>query len=82
MGEQSESRPGTAGANVAWSIVSLLLAGILAWGGIGWLVDRWLGTQFFLPFGILMGAAGAMYLVIRRFGSSDERPQQDSTEKT
>ncbi len=78
----SESVPdGTSGANVAWSIVSLLLSGILVWGGIGWFIDRQFGTSLFLPFGILLGAAGSMYLVIRRFGAKGERPQQDSTGK-
>jgi len=88
MGERPAKKIEADGANIAWSIVSLLLAGILAWGGIGWLLDHFLGTAFFLPFGIIVGAAGSMYLVIKRFGSappaksSDEGPQQDSTGKT
>jgi ATP synthase protein I len=53
---------------MAWSIIGILLAGVIAWGGIGWLVDRWLGTNLFLPIGILVGAAGAFYLVVRRYG--------------
>jgi F0F1-type ATP synthase assembly protein I len=53
---------------VAWSIIGLLLAGVLAWGGIGWLVDQWAGTNVFLPVGIVVGAIGAFYLVIRRYG--------------
>lgn len=72
---------GTAGANVAWSIVSLLLSGILVWGGIGWFLDRQAGTSLFLPLGILLGAAGAMFLVIRRFGAAGGKSQQDSTGK-
>lgn len=55
---------------MAWSIIGILLAGVIAWGGIGWLVDRWLGTNLFLPIGILVGAAGAFYLVVRRYGQS------------
>ena len=30
--------------------VSYLIGGMLVWGGIGWLVDHWLGTK-----GIAMG---------------------------
>jgi len=41
---------------------------VIAWGGIGWLLDHWLGTSLFLPIGILVGAAGSFYLVIRRYG--------------
>lgn len=62
------NRDGPGGSDVAWTIIGLLLSGVLAWGGIGWLVDRWLGTKLFLPVGILVGAAGAFYLVIRRYG--------------
>ncbi len=68
MGDTTEERPGTSGANQAWTVVSLLIGGIVAWGGIGWLLDWWLGTEFFLPGGILLGGALSLYLVIRRFG--------------
>ena len=61
-------RDGPGGSDVAWTIIGLLLSGVIAWGGIGWLVDRWLGTRLFLPVGILVGAAGAFYLIIRRYG--------------
>ena len=61
-------RDGPGGSEVAWIIIGLLLSGVIAWGGIGWLLDRWLGTSLFLPVGILVGAAGAFYLIIRRYG--------------
>jgi F0F1-type ATP synthase assembly protein I len=56
------------GAEIVWAIVGYLLAGVIAWGGIGWLLDRWLGTRLFVPIGIVVGFAGAFYLVIRRYG--------------
>jgi F0F1-type ATP synthase assembly protein I len=57
------------GSDVVWSILGTLVAGVLAWGGIGWLLDRWLGTGYLVAVGILVGAAGAFYLIIRRYGS-------------
>ncbi|HEU4397217.1 MAG TPA: AtpZ/AtpI family protein [Actinomycetota bacterium] len=60
-------RPG--GTDIVWSILGTLVAGVLAWGGIGWLLDRWLGTRFLVAVGVLVGAAGAFYLIIRRYGS-------------
>jgi len=60
-------RPG--GSDIVWSILGTLVAGVLAWGGIGWLLDRWLGTRFLVAVGVLVGAAGAFYLIIRRYGS-------------
>ena len=61
--------PSGRGADVVWSVIGTLIAGVLAWGGIGWLLDRWLGTEFLVAVGILVGAAGAFYLIIRRYGS-------------
>ncbi len=62
------SKPPGGGADVVWSIIGTLIAGVLAWGGIGWLLDRWLGTRYLVAVGILVGMAGAMYLIIRRHG--------------
>ncbi|OYO19461.1 hypothetical protein CGZ93_13200 [Enemella dayhoffiae] len=47
--------------------LSYLLAGVLGYGGLGWLLDRWLATSFLLPIGIVLGAGLGIYLVIRRF---------------
>jgi F0F1-type ATP synthase assembly protein I len=54
---------------MVWSILGTLVAGVLAWGGIGWLLDRWLGTRYLVALGILVGMAGAFYLIIKRYGS-------------
>ncbi len=51
-----------------WSIVGYLLSGLIIWGGIGFGVDRWLGTNYFLLVGMLLGAGAAIYLVWLRFG--------------
>ena len=62
--------PSARGAEMVWSIIGTLIAGVLAWGGIGWLLDRWLGTRYLVAVGILVGMAGAFYLIIKRYGSS------------
>jgi F0F1-type ATP synthase assembly protein I len=67
-GKSSDGDRGPRGAEVVWAIIGYLLAGVIAWGGIGWLLDRWFGTGLFLPIGIVVGFAGAFYLVIRRYG--------------
>jgi ATP synthase protein I len=64
---EQPGKPG-GGGDIVWSILGTLVAGVLAWGGIGWLLDRWLGTEFLVAVGILVGAAGAFYLIIRRYG--------------
>ena len=37
--------PDPTGATQGWAALGTLLAGICVWGGIGWLVDLWLGTD-------------------------------------
>lgn len=51
-------------ASDGWASVSTLLAGILAWGGVGWVADALLGFQaLFLPVGMVLGLVGGVYLV-------------------
>ena len=64
-----EQEPPGRGAEMIWSIIGTLVAGVLAWGGIGWLLDRWLGTRYLVAVGIVVGMAGAFYLIIKRYGS-------------
>jgi len=54
----------------AWNITGYLLGGPIAWGGIGWLLDRWLGTEVFLPVGLVMGLGLGLYIVWVRYGRS------------
>jgi ATP synthase protein I len=61
---------GTGGASPpdAWSVIGLLLGGLLVWGGIGYLLDRWLGFRaLFLPIGLIVGAIGSTWLVVIRY---------------
>jgi ATP synthase protein I len=64
----SQEPPGR-GGDIVWSIIGTLVAGVLAWGFIGWLLDRWLGTSYLVAVGIIVGMAGAFYLIIKRYGS-------------
>lgn len=66
-------RPGTPSKarteSDAWSLISTLVAGPATWGGIGWLVDRWLDTSpWCTVLGIIIGAVTSFYIVIKRTG--------------
>lgn len=54
----------------AADVTAYLLAGPLVMGGLGWLGDRWLGTAFLLPIGLIAGIALALYVVLIRYGRS------------
>jgi len=68
-GDQSPQPPDGGGAGQGWVAISYLIAGIAVWGFIGWLVDQWFDLGG-VPIGIgaVVGAAGGIYLVVRRLG--------------
>jgi F0F1-type ATP synthase assembly protein I len=58
------------GMSDGWAVVGTLLAGVVVWGGIGWLIDLWLDTTFVKAIGVLVGLATAIYLVIVKYGNT------------
>src|SRR6476661_10490071 len=56
------------------TVLSYLIGGVLVYGGLGWLGDRFFHTGFLLPLGIVLGAALAVYTIIRRFGTVVDSP--------
>ena len=63
MGDRSGNDAGLA-------IFSLMVSGVLFYGGLGWLLDLWLSTRWGLPVGLILGAAAGIYLVVARYGRS------------
>ena len=51
-----------------WHAFGYLTAGVLVYGGLGWALDRWLGTSFLVVIGILSGAGLGIYMTFARFG--------------
>jgi ATP synthase protein I len=49
------------------SITGYLLTGMLLYGGLGWLIDKWAGTSdVFAPIGVVFGLAAGLYLTFRQ----------------
>jgi ATP synthase protein I len=61
----------SAGLNQGMRVLSYLIGGVVLYGLLGWVGDRYLHTTFLLPVGIVGGAALAIYVIIRRFGQVD-----------
>ena len=75
MDDDAHSPAGPAGEAAAWTVLAYLISGPLLYGGLGGLVDGWLGTKpVFVAVGILGGMALALYLVWFRYGAHDRRP--------
>lgn len=50
-----------------WALTAEFLSAILVWSGIGWLLDRWLGTEpWLLVAGIVLGSVLGTWLMFLR----------------
>ena len=55
---------------MGWAVVGYLLAGMAVWGFVGWLFDHWLHLRgIAIAIGVVLGAAGGIYLVVRKLGA-------------
>ncbi|HEX6684294.1 MAG TPA: hypothetical protein VF062_15935 [Candidatus Limnocylindrales bacterium] len=67
-GNQPQKPPQSPGGSDGWVAVGYLLSGMAVWGGVGWLIDRWLHLgRVPIAAGVIIGAVGGIYLVMRRF---------------
>ncbi len=48
--------------------LSYILAGLILYGGLGWLGDHYLNTKWLLPVGLIAGLASSTYVIIKRYG--------------
>lgn len=54
---------------MASTVIAYLLTGPALFGGLGWLLDRWLGTGFIVLVGLLGGMAMSLYVIWLRYGT-------------
>ena len=66
--EGSDDDP-VADPNQGMVALSYLISGMLVWGFIGWLVDRWLDLGGIpIGVGVVVGAGLGIFLVVKRLG--------------
>jgi ATP synthase protein I len=61
------------GLSTGWNAFSYLIAGMLAYGGIGWLVGRAVHVPLLFPIGMIVGLGIGVGYVIYRYGRSEQR---------
>ena len=77
----SAAEPGTQATSrvsddAAWSAVSHIAAGIILYGGLGWLLGTWLGHRpLFIAGGLLLGVALALFMLFRKLESLGREPE-------
>src|ERR1700722_4232531 len=55
-----------------WSVFSYLISGLLAYGGIGWVIGHFTHVSLFFPIGMLVGLAISTGWIVYKYG----RPHQ------
>ena len=75
MTQQHQRQPRPQGGD-PWHAVGYLVSGVLVYGFLGWLADRWLGTTFLVAIGILVGTVLGLYLTWNRFSRPVSRDEK------
>ena len=61
-----------AGEHVAHSAIGSLVGGVVVWGAVGLLLDRWLGTgRVLTAVGVVVGSLVGFLIVYLRFGRDE-----------
>jgi ATP synthase protein I len=66
--KQAAAQGRAQGLEVGWEVFSYLLAGMAAYGGIGWLIGRAVHVPLLFPIGMLVGLGISIGYIIYRFG--------------
>ena len=66
-GGRPEGR-GAAGTGTGQEVVSYLMAGLVAYGGIGWVIAHFTHMELFIPIGMAVGVALSLGWVVYRYG--------------
>jgi ATP synthase protein I len=56
------------GRGAGWEVFSYLIAGMLAYGGLGWVIGHFTHIQMLFPIGMLVGLAISLGWIIHRYG--------------
>jgi ATP synthase protein I len=67
------------GLGTGWTIVSYLIGGMAAYGGIGWLIGRAVHISMLFPIGMLVGLAISLGYIIYRYGRQDAVARKETT---
>jgi F0F1-type ATP synthase assembly protein I len=73
---RDDSRQLWAAVDTGWVMVVELITATFVWGGIGWLLDRWLGTApWLMVAGFVVGWGTGIYLVWLRSNPARPAPE-------
>ena len=79
--KQAAARGRAQGLEVGWTVFSYLLAGMAAYGAIGWLIGRAVHVPVLFPVGMLVGLGISLGYIIYRFGMQQAVEQAPRSRK-
>jgi F0F1-type ATP synthase assembly protein I len=62
---ESEQQEATRRSGVAYAAGLTIFFSVLTFMGVGWALDRWLGTRWLMVTGIVLGAAIGLFEFVR-----------------
>jgi ATP synthase protein I len=61
---------GRSDENEGWAVFSYLIAGMIFYGGLGWLIGHWTHLSILFPVGMLTGLVLGIVLILYRYGKA------------
>ena len=65
------------GLDTGWTVFSYLIAGMAAYGAIGWLIGKGVHIALLFPVGMIVGLAISVGFVIYRYGRQESVERND-----
>ncbi len=78
--DPTRPHPVVAADAIGSTVLAHLITGPLLFGGLGWLLDRWLGTSAFVAIGVIAGMGLSLYTIWLRYGTSEASTTNDLPE--
>jgi F0F1-type ATP synthase assembly protein I len=69
---ESEQQETTRKSSVAYAAGLTIFFSVLSFMGVGWALDRWLGTRWLMVTGICLGAAVGLFEFVRIISRIDK----------
>ena len=69
---ETEEQETTRKGSVAYAAGLTIFFSVLAFMGVGWALDRWLGTRWLMVTGIVLGAAVGLFEFVRIISRIDK----------
>jgi F0F1-type ATP synthase assembly protein I len=66
--DQAAAEGRAQGLDTGWAVSGYLISGMIAYGGIGWLIGRAVHVSLLFPAGMLVGLAISIAFIIHRYG--------------